>query len=207
MKTNRKVMLGAALVVAIVALAGVGYATFTGPFKSVTVNDGNTVSPGYIRADQQNYTAMFTKDLELDTYTSSTEKVYVLKNSTFEVATDVHGELLGEKQITINAVGITPASYKITAVSLSGTTNLGAWSYYLSVDGGNTFVDVSSINDTTGAVTIANTTFTVQLYIAGPDFGNARGVDGWADLGCLVSNTPVAAAASISAVFTVTATI
>lgn len=49
MKANRKVMLGAALVVAIVAFAAVGYATV---YKGTTENSGNSIGVTWVKLSQ-----------------------------------------------------------------------------------------------------------------------------------------------------------
>ena len=74
---KRKVMLIAAFAVAVIALAGVGYAA-TLNYKATTVNDDNDATSVYVLVTQDYYTSKFGGQVKFNTYTDTAATIYSL---------------------------------------------------------------------------------------------------------------------------------
>lgn len=109
MKANRKVMLGAALVVAIVALAGVGYAAATGYKATMQVID-NSVGPSeyiFIKEADNKYTKAFAGTYAFDTETTwntdvDPDAAYVKYSNCQKISDDGQTPVLTDKKFTYN---------------------------------------------------------------------------------------------------------
>ena len=181
MKSKKVTMLAAALVVAVVALAGVGYAATT--YKATTVNINNEAGNAYVLATQGQYSASFNSTVDLYTYTEGSgstisKKIFSLVGSN-EVDTDLYGVPLGTTTITVNPKAEI-ATYKISALSNKALPE--GWSYVMKYVSDNTVIQTGTITTgTPGSVSWTSDdtltlnegkTITVTLYIAGPAFGS-----------------------------------
>ncbi len=212
--TKKKTALLAAFAVSIVALAGVGYAV-TG-FTSVTVNDSNVVTAGYMKATQgSTYTSTFSGTLELYTYSDADHTnpiVFVLKDGNVAVASGFAGKKIGSTDtITIeNKTGSDIATLTFN-VTLDGTVPAG-WNYYVKL--GSTYYALTAGTTGDQIVTLAienddSDTITAELYIAGAafsSFGPIYSGTGWGTYGASTTYTGATTTlVDANVVFTITA--
>ena len=182
---KRKVMLIAAFAVAVIALAGVGYAV-TG-YKATTVNYDNTATGKYITVTQTQDTAYehtFNADNVLfHTYTDASHELYTIAGTTTPLTVastdDYTGIQIGDT-INMTISGETSNAYnidvKVSSGNLNGRTGSGAWVYLLEFAAAGS-TPKYMIADSTGVFATGITQFvpqasgddqifTVKLYIA-----------------------------------------
>ena len=93
MKANRKTMLGVAFAVAVIALAGVGYAAYDG-YTATTTNTGNTVGTVYNKITLGSNTAadytsfMLDDGIEFDSVTDAAVTTYSFHNLDTKIKLD-----------------------------------------------------------------------------------------------------------------------
>ena len=183
---KKKTMLIAAFAVAVIALAGIGYATAVG-YKATTVNSDNDATGIYFTATQGNYEAAFTpaSEILINTYTDTnnnpdTKTLYTIDATA--TAIDVDGDSTNDHYavqigaaagLNISLSGATTTGYTVSvkaAGTLNGTTGAtDVWKYivlikdkYVVLDGsGEGSVSITSVG-TAGDDQIVN----VKLYIA-----------------------------------------
>lgn len=176
MKANKKTMFAAALAIAVIALAGVGYAA---TYHAVTVNSGNAAQSAYIVADQSSYNAILSGTVDFDTLTDATHQgaldgdttkpYYVIPGGTTTIGTTgFSGKSISEERsITVTPSNVAATSYTLD-VACSDTTKLNSgWHFYVAVtDNAETqYVDLSSPSQID--IVLKNNAVTVQLFIAG----------------------------------------
>lgn len=149
MKANRKVMFGAALVVAIVALAGVGYATYQG----TTTSSNNQITTEYVNINLNKTTG---DGVLRDTTVWNGQTLAVTfdsVNTNGTIAYTLNSGSVGKKLVIDVDVGGNNATqtYNLTidvpAVSEPGVT--GTWTYKI----GN-----NEITANAGTITVSNQT-------------------------------------------------
>ena len=188
---KRKVMLIAAFAVAVIALAGLGYAAAT-EYKATTVNSGNTANTVYIKATQTEYTAGFepADDAQFNTYTDNVydddtkSAIYALKGATAIASTGYKGIQLGDGtdlKIEESTGGITTFNVSVTSGELKGTSIEGGdavgWIYimeftlsdnttknylYYGLHSDDTWTDAAG----TGSTVVADDGTVVKLYLS-----------------------------------------
>ena len=158
MKMNRKTMLIAAFAVAVVALAGVGYAASVAFFGKTTTST-ESLNAGYVNVSLTEYGAQ-TFPLYYNSINSGSAEQ---TSFTYEV---VNGQVFDINTINVSAVGLTNPTLKLTIkandASITGlTAQTGcSYSWKISFDG-TEYVDYA---DETG-VTLTNDAATIYLRL------------------------------------------
>jgi len=188
MKANKKTMFAAALAVAIVALAGVGYAVANNYLATTVTNADNGASSTYFTANQTTYQDVFDGSLVLNTFnnTNSTTFIYSIDQGTDSVgAGSDKGKAINNvgTVITLTPQGIAPASYSVTSKIVSGTVTDG-WKYFIQFTykhaaDGDTVIAWSELTKTEGKWSTTSCdlgavsgTITAKLYVAGVSFND-----------------------------------
>lgn len=170
MKNKRKTMLIAALAVAVIALAGVGYAATA--WTGTTINSDNTAEGVYIKVTQLNddYDGAFTTatPIGINTYTDArfTSPIYSLMNST-QIVTGWYGVEIGSgATLEIEPTGATYNTYQI---DFKASSLPAGWSYLMVFGtGNNAKSDVITSADLSGqvtGVTLTDDKVVAHLYI------------------------------------------
>ena len=192
---KRKTMLIAAFAVAVIALAGIGYATASN-FMAKTVNSENTANTVFITATQSDYTGAFSpaSELEFNTYTDDdnnpdgTGALYTLTDGNTTIG-GYHGKKINAASLTITIAltgsvtgqNVTGYNIAVKTGALAGAAVSGynsgdptGWVYIMAFGGTSnliySFEGGTTWTDDEGSavdgVEITGTSTTVDLYIA-----------------------------------------
>jgi len=166
MNASKKTMFAAALAVAIIALAGVGYASYATSYKAVTVNDDNDAEVAYVKATQTDYTGVFNGNADFNTYSFGVDTnetiVYTLVGGEEIGTTGHYGKSLGSTTITLaNTTNISDYT-KYTISASAGTLDLpgNEWKLMISYSTG-------TVNELGNSVVVVPTSgkVTAELYL------------------------------------------
>ena len=172
MKANKKTMLGVALAVAVIALAGIGYATYQG----TTSNSGNQITTEYVNIDLDRSTG----DATLNDTTIWGGQTLAVKfdsvNTNGTIAYTLNSESIGKKLVIDVTVGgnNTTQTYDliITVPTVQAAGVTGNWTYKI---GTSEPVSANAGVITIEDATIANLSGQLILTLAS---NNASGTPG-----------------------------